>query len=708
MVSYRHNEWYYKLTPSALGEDVLHVMSFEGEEQISRLFEYRFDLLSKEPDLDPAEILNKAATFQLNRGRDADPIEIHGIVSHFEQHGRSPDYVFYRAVLVPKFWRLTLNFQSVVYQEMDVEQLVTRVLEEAGLVKEIDFTFDLDGTTFPTMEYVVQYRETDFDFVNRRLEHFGIYYYFDHRDGTDMVVFTNSNDKIPAIEQEDDILYNPGHEKLTESEVITDLTFQQQVVTGLVKLNDYNYRYPGNSLLVEHQIDAEAPGMYYEYGDHYKDTDEGGLLAQIRNEEIVAASKIFSGKSDSRLFQAGYSFKMGMHYREEWNTKYILTSVRSRGDQRTLFAYMPPEGGKITTYENVFTAIPEEHVYRPPRITPVPRIHGIMTARMESGNDDEYAYLDDQGRYKVKVPFDLGDKTNGEASRQIRMSQPYSGPDYGMHFPNHKDTEMLWSAVDGDPDRILGLGTLPNPHNPTPSTSANKAQSVIRTAGQHELHFDDTTGSENIFLHSTKDWTIDIVNDKNQVVGHDETLQVGNDQSITIGANQTIDVGSDRAKTVGANQSESVSEDKSITVGGNHTESIGADETISVGGNESVTIGKNQTLSVSDNQTVDVGKNQSQTIGKDASQNVGDNWTLNVGKDGEMVIGKKTKIQSGDDLTITGNKKAVITIKDQLTLKCGKAEIIMKKNGDIQIKGAKINVKGSGDVKIKGSKIAEN
>ena len=698
MATYRYNDWYYKLIPGSVGEDVVHVLSFSGEERISRLFEFQFDLFSTEADLDPVNFLNKPATFLLSRG-DMEPIEIHGIISLFEQHGRSPDYVFYKAVLVPTFWRSTLTYQNVVFQELDIEQLVTKVMENGGFVKGSDFKFEL-SESYPMMEYVVQYKETDFDFINRRLEHFGIFYYFDHEGGSDVVVFTDSNDAIPAINQDEDIYYNADNAHLTSKEVISDLTFKQKVVTGKVMLNDYNYRHPGNSLLVENQIDGEAPGVFYDYGDHYKDTGEGELLARVRNEEILCGSKVFYGESDCRLFQAGYSFAMGLHYREDWNARYILTRVVSRGDQRVLFPYFPEPAKRIPTYQNTFYAIPEDHVYRPPRITPTPRIHGIMTARMESANNDEYAFLDDQGRYKVKVPFDISENTDGTASRQVRMSQPYSGPDYGIHFPNHADTEMLWSCVDGDPDRILGLGTIPNPHNPTPSNSANKAQSVIRTASQHELHFDDTTGSENIFLHSTKDWTINITNDKNQVVGNNETLSVGH--------NKTISIGNDRDKTVKANQSESIGENKSISVGGDHDESIAGNEDISVAGNESLSVGGNQSISVGDNRSLSVGKNLSETIGKDESTTIGDNWSLKVGKDGELVIGKKTKIQSGDDFTITGQKKAVINIKDQLTLKCGKAEIIMKKNGDIQIKGAKINIKGSGDVKIKGSKIAEN
>ena len=676
----------------------MHVLSFQGDESISRLFEYHFDLFSTEADLDPIDFLNKPATFVLSRG-DMDPIEIHGIISLFEQHGRSPDYVFYKAVLVPKFWRSTLTYQSVVYQEMDIEQLITYVMEEGGFVKGSDFKFDL-AESYPTMEYVVQYKETDFDFINRRLEHFGIYYYYDHEGGSDVVVFTDSNDMIPAISQEEDIYYNADNAHLTSKEVISDLTFKQKVVTGKVKLNDYNYRHPGNSLLVENQIDGEAPGVFYDYGDHYKDTGEGELLARVRNEEIISASKIFYGKSDSRLFKAGYSFTMGLHYRDDWNAKYILTRVVSRGDQRVLYPFFSEPSERVPTYQNAFYAIPEDHVYRPPRITPIPRIHGIMTARMESANNDEYAYLDDQGRYKVKVPFDLGGDTDGTASRQVRMSQPYSGPDYGMHFPNHAGTEMLWSAIDGDPDRILGLGTLPNPHNPTPSSSANKAQSVIRTASNHELHFDDTTGSENIFLYSTKDWTIDITNDKNQVVGNDETLEVGNNQSISIG--------NDRDKSVGANQSESIGDNKTISVGGNHTESIEGNEVIMVEGDETISIKGNQRMSVGENMSLDVGKDYSENIGKNSSSTIGDNLKIQVGKEADVQIGKKTKLQSGDDISVTGKKKGVITIENELTIKCGKASITMKKNGDITIKGAKINIKGSGDISIKGSKVNEN
>ena len=57
---------------------------------------------------------------------------------------------------------------------------------------------------------------------------------------------------------------------------------------------------------------------------------------------------------------------------------------------------------------------------------------------------------------------------------------------------------------------------------------------------------------------------------------------------------------------------------------------------------------------------------------------------------------------------MTKAKKIQFVADDEITIKTGKAMIVMKKNGDITIKGKKINVKGSGDVIVKGSKIKEN
>jgi type VI secretion system secreted protein VgrG len=100
------------------------------------------------------------------------------------------------------------------------------------------------------------------------------------------------------------------------------------------------------------------------------------------------------------------------------------------------------------------------------------------------------------------MPFDMSNSNNYEASRYIRLAQPYSGSNYGMHFPSHEGAEMIWACIDGNPDRPLGLATIPNANTVSPVVSSNKEQSVIRTAGGNELILDDTDAKQKISLSS--------------------------------------------------------------------------------------------------------------------------------------------------------------------------------------------------------------
>jgi len=529
MLKVKHNEPNYELHINGLPDDTVRVLAFQGEESLSRLFTYRLDLLSYDADLDPRDFLNQTAVFVMNRG-DEDPAKIHGIIAHFEQRGRTPRYVSYYAELVPKMWRLGLTYVNEVYQKKDIQKIVTEILRNSGFTSQ-DYKFDLKES-YPENEYVIQFRESHFDFINRRLEHYGIFYFFDHRSENDVIVIADSNDSFVPIEQSEDIFYNPNRDPLSDRETISELTFQAKVVTGLVRLKDYNYRFPSRDLTVESQMDPDAPGVYYEFGDHYKDTSEGEALAKVRNEEILAASKVFTGRSDCRLFRAGFKFKMGKHYRDDWNDKeYVVTRIALRGTQRGLFAVLPPAKEILPTFENSFEAILSDVIFRPPRVTPIPRVSGIMTAKVESGAGDEYAFVDDEGRYKAKLFFDLSDKTNGEASRPFRMAQPYSGPGYGFHFPNHADSELVWACINGDVDRPIALGTIPNPSQASPVTANNKNQSVIRTAAGNEIVLDDKTNESQIDIKTTdanqillddKDDKIDILTTNKHKVTFDD------------------------------------------------------------------------------------------------------------------------------------------------------------------------------------------
>ena len=535
MPEQKFNQPYYRMKFSEIDEDVFGVVSFEGKEEISGLFEYKIVLASGDPNIDSNKILNKSASFTLIRP-DQSTQEIHGIISQTEQFGQSKDHVFYRVTLVPRLWKACLTFQNEIYQNIEIKDLIKEILEKNELTGS-DYKIDLKNK-YPKSEFVVQYRETDFNFLNRRLEHFGIYYYFDQSGAKEVVCFTDDNSKLPDTDYSDGIGYNENQEPLGEVESILDISSTERVVTGKVMLKDYNYLFPEKQLMAESKIVSDLPGTFYDYGDNFENEKDAESLAKIRNQEFLAGSVVFSGRTDSRLFRAGYRFKLDKHYRDDWNAEYIITKISLAGSQRGQFVI--PQKFQMTDsiFECTFNALPLEIEFRPERKTPIPKISGIMSAKLESGTGDEYAFLDDHGRYKAKMLFDLSDNTNGEASLPIRLTQSYSGSGYGIHFPNHKGTELLWACVDGNVDRPIGIGTVPNPSQASPVVAKNKSHNIIRTAAGNEILIEDKSNETQIALTTSDSHKIlmDDKDDKIEVTSKDKHKITMDDknQNITI------------------------------------------------------------------------------------------------------------------------------------------------------------------------------
>jgi type VI secretion system secreted protein VgrG len=533
----------YSFESAQLAPDAFQVLRFEGTEGISEPFKFELQLISKDPDIDFSKVVNETATFTMMRGDEEVPV--HGIVTDFSLHGRTEDYVVYRATLRPRLHRLALSHRSRIFQEKPVTDILHIVLEEDGLLSS-DFRFALQGTYAPR-EYCVQYQETDLNFINRLMEFEGMYYFFEHKEGQDTLVVADrkgEHEKIPAPAS---IRYHEGAGGMVgaDQETVRKLACEEQVVTGTVQLRDYDYREP-ETMTVESKTSGNMPGDHYEYGEsHFRDTGRGKRLAEVRKEEIEAQKRVLTGESDSLGFRSGYMFTLEGHYRTNLNADYLITRVSHRGSQRagldidSLRSQRDGERGndREPEYRNQFTCIPAKVQYRPPRETPKPEVPGVLTAKIESAGGD-YAYIDKQGRYRAKMHFDqLKDhrsgRSEGKRTLPIRMTQPYSGPDYGHHFPNHADTEMLVAFVNGDIDRPIALGTTPNPSNTSPVVSDNKAQNVMRTHAGNQLVMDDTEDETQVKLQSGDDHTLllDDKGDRIQIASTDEHTATLDDEN---------------------------------------------------------------------------------------------------------------------------------------------------------------------------------
>ena len=682
-----------------LGKDVLLLAGFQGTEAISRLFSFELDLLSENNTIAFEDIIGKRVliTVQLTKGKR----HFQGMICRFSQAaGQETDGRLrlsrYRATFVPWTWLLTRTSDSRIYQNLSVPEIVEKIFKEKGFT---DFSMEVQEQ-HDKREFCVQYRESDFNFISRLMEDEGIYYYFTHDQNTHTMVIADTpgkHKKLPSSVRH----YRVSNVPIGEDTISTLEKFQE-VQAGKYTLNDFNFEIPGTSLKAS--VDSQqklGPGEreMYDFPGGYSAKASGDKLARIRMEEEEVRITTLRGSGNCREFTSGFRFKLTNAYRPDISDKeYLLTAVEHKAVQGW-------EGEGEVDYRNSFTCIPFTVPFRPPLVTAKPFIHGTQTAIVVGKKGDEI-YTDKYGRIKVQFHWDREGKKDENASCWMRVGQIWAGQGWGSVWIPRVGHEVIVSFMEGDPDQPLITGSVYDGTNMPPyplpadmNKSTIKSNSTKGGGGFNELRFDDTKGSEEVYLQGQKDWNILIKNDKSQTIGVDDKLSVGSNQSITIGVNRTEAVGNDESITIGSNKSETVTINKTETIGVAKELTIGGAYQVSVGAAMNETVGGIKAEEIGVNKTVAIAKNSSETIGGQMSVSVAKDLTEKVGGQHAEQVTKEYSLKA---------KKITLTADDEVTIKTGSASIIMKKNGDITIKGGKININGSGDITMKGSKIIQN
>jgi type VI secretion system secreted protein VgrG len=298
-----------------------------------------------------------------------------------------------------------------------------------------------------------------------------------------------------------------------DKESVHGLHQNRHVIPSSVTLKDYNYRTPEVDLTGQKPVKDGDLGTVYEYAGHFKNVTEAGAAADALASRLAVQQLIVTGESNCRGMRAGKRFTLKDHFKDEMNTTYLVVRISHIGAH-----IMTGQSANTFTYTNRFHCLSADRIdlFRPRMRSSAPKLPGIITAQIEA-NGSSYASLDEMGRYKVRLPFDLSDTKNHEASRYIRLAQPYSGSNYGMHFPSHEGAEMVLACIDGNPDRPLGLATVPNADTISPVVSGNKQESVIRTAAGNEFVLDDTDQKQKVRLNTNAKHTL-LLDDENKLI----------------------------------------------------------------------------------------------------------------------------------------------------------------------------------------------
>ncbi|CTB68997.1 Rhs element protein [Shigella sonnei] len=339
---------------------------------------------------------------------------------------------------------------------------------------------------------------------------------------------------------------------------------------------------------------------------------------------------------------------------------------------------VPGRRGSGTTLENHFAVIPADRTWRPQPLMK-PLVDGPQSA-VVTGPAGEEIFCDEHGRVRVKFNWDRYNPSNQDSSCWIRVAQAWAGTGFGNLAIPRVGQEVIVDFLNGDPDQPIIMGRTYHQENRTPgSLPGTKTQMTIRSktykgSGFNELKFDDATGKEQVYIHAQKNMNTEVLNNR--------TTDVINNHAETIGNNQMIAVTNNQIETVGVNQIETVGSNQIIKVGSVQVETIGLVRALTVGVAYQTTVGGIMNTSVALMQSSQIGLHKSLRVGLGYDVKVGNNVTFTVGKT------KK------DD---TG-QTAIYSAGEHLELCCGKARLVLTKDGQIFLNGTKIHLQGKEQV----------
>ena len=144
------------------GVGELRLLRYDGYETINDAFEFELWVGAADREIALSDGVGKPAHLEIGAD-DERRKHFHGIVKRFEHSDDSARGATYRVVMVPEAWRMKFRQNTRIFQSMTVVDILTKVLDDAGCGA---YQMAASGS-YATREYTVQYRESDWDFINR-------------------------------------------------------------------------------------------------------------------------------------------------------------------------------------------------------------------------------------------------------------------------------------------------------------------------------------------------------------------------------------------------------------------------------------------------------------------------------------------------------------------------------------------------------------
>ncbi len=551
------------LSGSAVPDGMLLFASLGGTETVGELFTYSIKL--KTPDILNLGYVSPAANLQLKPmvGKDlCVHIEldgggkryISGLVTAARVAGHQGRSVVYELRLEPWLKILTHTSDYKAFQNKNVVDILDEVLDEYPWPVEKRLV-----ENYPTRAWQVQYGETDFAFIQRLMQEWGIYWWFEHSENSHTLVLADAINVHKACADSPLVCYYQKGLKL-DKEFIHTITANESLRSGQWVLNDFDFMKP-RSLLKSTVANPRETGLaeyeHYEWPGDYFTKSEGEMLTRIRMEEQRSPGSRVQGSGNIRTLMTGFTFTLENYPTAEVNREYLLV-------QTTLFIQDNAQHSgqeQHFSYSTSFELHPTSEVYRPQRTLSKPHTKGPQSA-IVTGPAGQEIWTDKYGRVKVQFGWDRYGKNDENSSCWVRVSYPWAGKGFGGIQIPRIGQEVLVDFKNGDPDLPIIVGRTYNQDTMPPwglPGAATQSGFYSHTIGggptnANALRFEDKPGGEEVWLHAEKDQRIEVNNNESHWVGNNRLKVIDKTETAIIGEERSLTVQMDDTSLAGQNK----------------------------------------------------------------------------------------------------------------------------------------------------------